>query len=140
MKIPISQVMTRGVETISAAATLEQAAKTMRTHNVGILPVIENEKLAGVITDRDIAVRAVSARLRPEMTRVRDMMTPRVIACYEDEDITKASLLLENNFIHRLIVLDRDDKLVGLVSLSDIAAKTRSEALSGHVLSKVSVA
>jgi len=140
MKIPIRQVMTRGVEAISAAATLEEAAKAMRTHNVGILPVLENEKLAGVITDRDIAVRAVSARMRPEMTRVRDIMTPKVIACYEDQDIKKASLLLENNLIHRLIVLDRIGKLVGLVSLSDIASKTRKEALSGHVLSKVSAA
>jgi len=140
MKIPIRQVMTRGVETISAAATLEEAAKAMRTHNVGILPVLENEKLAGVITDRDIAVRAVSARMRPEMTRVRDIMTPKVIACYEDQDIKKASLLLENNLIHRLIVLDRIGKLVGLVSLSDIASKTRKETLSGHVLSKVSAA
>src|SRR5687767_7947307 len=87
MKTPVSQVMTRGVETISAAATLEEAAKAMRTHNVGILPVLENEKLAGVITDRDIAVRAVSARMRPEMTRVRDIMTPKVVACYEDQDI-----------------------------------------------------
>jgi len=112
----------------------------MRTHNVGILPVLENEKLAGVITDRDIAVRAVSARMRPEMTRVRDIMTPKVIACYEDQDIKKASLLLEENFIHRLNVLDRIGKLVGLVSLSDIASKTRKEALSGHVLSKVSAA
>jgi CBS domain-containing protein len=140
MKIPIRQVMTRGVETISAASTLEEAAKKMRTHNVGILPVLENEKLTGVITDRDIVLRAVSARLRPEMTRVRDIMTSRVISCYEDQDITNASLLLEKNFIHRLVVLDRNENLAGLVSLSDIAAKTKSEALSGHVLSKISAA
>jgi CBS domain-containing protein len=140
MKTPVRQVMTRGVETISGAATLEEAAKAMRTHNVGILPVLENEKLAGVITDRDIAVRAVSARMRPEMTRVRDIMTPKVVACYEDQEITRASMLLEKNLIHRLIVLDRNEKLVGLVSLSDIASKTRKEALSGHVLSKVSAA
>ena len=140
MKTPVRQVMTRGVETISGAATLEEAAKAMRTHNVGILPVLENEKLTGVITDRDIAVRAVSARMRPEMTRVRDIMTPKVVACYEDQEITRASMLLEKNLIHRLIVLDRNEKLVGLVSLSDIASKTKKEALSGHVLSKVSAA
>jgi CBS domain-containing protein len=140
MEIIVGQVMTRGVETISAAATLEQAAKTMRDHNVGILPVIDDDRVVGVLTDRDIVLRAVSTRMRPEMTRVRDVMTLKAISCREDEDISNASVLMEKNFIHRLIVLDRNEKFVGIVSLSDIAAKAANETLSGYILGKVSAA
>ncbi len=140
MKIKISEVMTCGVETISPAATLDLAAKQMKTHNVGILPVVDAEELVGIVTDRDIVVRAVSERLRPEITRVCDVMTPKTIFCYEDEDITDASLLMEKNLVHRLIVLDRNEKLVGIVSLSDLAAKARSAALAGRVLGEVSAA
>ena len=139
-KLTVSAVMTRGVETVSPATTLEQTAKRMKTENVGILPVVDTDRVVGVITDRDLVLRAVSERLRPEMTRVGDVMTRKVIACYEDDDIMQASLLMEKNLVHRLIVLDRDDKLTGLVSLSDLAAKAKRETLSGHVLGQVSVA
>ena len=140
MDITVREVMTFGVETISPAATLELAAKKMREHNVGILPVVEDEELLGVVTDRDIVLRAVSERLRPEMTRVREVMTPQAIACYLDQSITEASLVMEKHLVHRLIVLDRNEKLVGIVSLSDLAAKAKSEKLSGHVLGNVSAA
>jgi len=140
MNIKVSEVMTRGIEKISPAATLEQAAKQMKEHNVGLLPVVDEEKVVGVVTDRDIVLRAVSARLRPEMTRVRDVMTAKVIFCHEDEDITQASLLMERNLVHRLIVLDRNEKLAGIVSLSDLAAKAKSAAFAGKVLAEVSAA
>ena len=140
MKLTVSEVMTRGIETISPASTLEHAAKQMKTHNVGMLPVVDEKQVVGVVTDRDIVLRAVSERLRPEMTRVRDVMTPKAISCYEDQDIREVSLVMEKNLVHRLIVLDRDERLVGIVSLSDLAAKAKSEKLSGHVLGKVSAA
>ena len=140
MKVKVGEVMTCGVEKISAAATLEQAAKQMKAHNVGILPVVDGEEVVGVLTDRDIVLRAVSERLRPEMTRVREVMTPKAISCYEDENISEASLLMEKNLVHRLIVLDRNERFVGIVSLSDLAAKAKSEKLSGHVLGKLSAA
>lgn len=140
MKVKVSEVMTCGVEKISPAGTLEQAAKQMKAHNVGILPVVDGEEVVGVLTDRDIVLRAVSERLRPEWTWVHEVMTPKPISCYEDENISEASLLMEKNLVHRLIVLDRYEKLVGIVSLSDLAAKAKSEKLSGHVLGKVSAA
>ena len=140
MYLTVRKVMTYGVETISPAATLEEAAKKMKEYNVGILPVVENEGVVGVVTDRDIVLRAVSERLRPEMTRVRDVMTPEAIFCYEDQSITEASLVMEKHLVHRLIVLDRNEKLVGIVSLSDLAAKANSEKRSGHVLGQVSAA
>ena len=111
----VNEVMTRGVEAISSGATLEEAAKKMATRNVGFLPVVDEGKVAGVLTDRDIVIRAVSERLRPEMTRVRSVMTHHPICCYEDQTITEVSLLMEKNFIRRIIVLDRDEKLAGIV-------------------------
>ena len=101
---------------------------------------MDGDNVVGIVTDRDIVLRAVSARLRPEMTRVRDVMTGRAISCYADQDIAEASLIMEKKLVHRLVVLDRNQKFVGILSLSDLAAKAKSEALSGHVLAKVAAA
>src|ERR1051326_1877831 len=142
MKFTVNIVMTCGIETISPAATLDDAAQKMRIHNVGILPVVDDikQKVVGVITDRDIVLRAVSERMRLEMTRISDVMTRTPICCYEDQSLGEASWLMEKNFVHRLMVLNRKDQLVGIVSLSDLAAKARKERLSGHILRKVSAA
>ena len=136
----IHEVMTRGIETVSSAATLEAAGKIMQNRNIGFLPVVDSEKLEGVVTDRDIVLRAVAAGLRPAMTTVRQVMTKRALTVYDDETLADASLVMERNLVHRLVVLDRHGRLVGVVSLSDIAAKTKNERLSGHVLGKVAAA
>jgi len=133
----IREVMTRGIETISPGETLEAAARKMLHRNVGFLPVMDSEKVVGVVTDRDIVLRAVAAGLRPHMTKVHQVLTKDVLAVYEDQSLTDASLVMEKHLVHRLLVLDRQDRLVGIVSLSDIAAKTKNEQLSGHVLGKV---
>jgi CBS domain-containing protein len=133
----VYEVMTRGIETVSPGATLELAAKKMTNRNVGFLPVVESDKLIGVVTDRDIVLRAVSAGLRPYMTTAGQVMTKKPLTVYDDETLTEASLVMEKYFVHRLIVLDRRQRLVGIISLSDIAAKTKNERLSGHVLGKV---
>ena len=133
----IRELMTRGVETVSAGATLEAAGKKMQTRNIGFLPVLESEKVIGVVTDRDIVLRAVSVGMRPHMTTIRQVMTKEVLSCYDDQTITDAALTMEKHLVHRLIVLDRQGRLVGIVSLSDIATRTRNEGLSGHVLGKV---
>jgi CBS domain-containing protein len=133
----VHEVMTRGIETVSAGATLEFAARKMMEHNVGFLPVQDSDKVAGVITDRDIVLRAVSAGMRPAMTTVGQVMTKKPLTVYDDQTLSETSLVMEKHFVHRLLVLDRRQRLVGIVSLSDIAAKTKNERLSGHVLGKV---
>lgn len=133
----VHEVMTRGIETVSPAATLESAGKKMLNRNVGFLPVVDSEKVVGIITDRDIVLRAVAFGLRPHMTTVAQAMTAKVFSVHDDQSLTDASLLMEKNLVHRLLVLDRQGRLVGIISLSDIAAKTKNEKLSGHVLGKV---
>jgi CBS domain-containing protein len=137
MKLTVSEMMTRAVDTISPDAMVEQAAKHMRTLDIGFLPVVKDEKPVGVVTDRDIVTRVVAERRRPEFTRVEDIMTPAAIFCYEDEEITAAFLIMETNLVHRLIVLDRHERLVGVVSLGDLAARAGKEARAGHVLGRI---
>jgi len=136
----IKEVMSDNVETVSSGATLEQAASKMKSRDVGFLPVLDGAKIVGVITDRDIVLHAVAAGLRPHMTTVREAMTTKGLHCYDDYSLSDASLMMEKNHVRRLVVLDRSDHLVGIISLSDFAVKTHNDRLSGHVLGKVATA
>ena len=136
----VSEIMIRDVATTVSGETLDQAASTMKRRDVGILPVVENGRIVGVVTDRDIVVRAVSAALRPHMTTVREVMTRSAVCCHEDEDLADVSLLMEKNHIRRVFVLDHNEKPVGVVSLDDLAVNSRTERVSGHILSKVCAA
>jgi CBS domain-containing protein len=110
----------------------------MRTLNVGSLPVCEGERVVGMITDRDITVRAVAKGHDPLNDHVRDVMSTGVIACFEDQDVEQAAQIMEKNQVRRLAVLDRDKHLVGIVALADVAVDTRDECLAGDVVEKVS--
>src|SRR5512138_1557443 len=113
----LRDVMTRNVEIISPEATLAQAAEKMRQLNVGPLPVCDGRRLQGMITDRDVTVRATAEGSDPRATKVRDVMTPGVVYCFEDQDVREAAQLMQQKQIRRLLVLDRNKDLVGIVSL-----------------------
>src|SRR5438093_8135036 len=132
----VSEVMTRGVECTWPDTTLQEAAERMKHLDVGSLPVCENDRLVGMITDRDITVRSVSEGLDPWTDHVRDAMTPEVIYCFEDEDVAKASQLMKQKQVRRLLVLNRDRRLVGILSLDDVATKT-DEVVAGNTLEGV---
>jgi len=134
----VKEVMTRGVECAHPDAPLRDAADKMKGLNVGSLPVCVNDRLVGMLTDRDITVRATAEGLPPGLGRVRDVMTPEVIYCFEDQDVTEAARLMEEKQVRRLVVLNRGQRLVGIVSLGDLAVKTGDEQLSGEALEQVS--
>ncbi|HEY8668436.1 MAG TPA: CBS domain-containing protein [Tepidisphaeraceae bacterium] len=134
----LKDVMTRGVAEVPPGATLKEAAEKMRSLDVGALPVCTGEKLIGMLTDRDIAVRAVAEGCDPSRTMVSDAMTPDVTYCFEDDDVDEAARIMEEKQIRRLLVLDRNKHAVGIVSLGDIATHTRDRSLSGEVLERVS--
>src|SRR5262245_54720369 len=119
----VSQVMTGGAECTRPDAMLHEAAQQMRTLQVGSLPVCENDRLVGMITDREITVRATASASNPRETPVREAMTPNVVFCFEDQDVDDAAKLMKENQIRRLVVLNRDKRMVGIVSLGDIAVK-----------------
>jgi CBS domain-containing protein len=105
---------------------------------VGPLPVCDGDRLGGMLTDRDITVRATAAGLDPKTTRVRDVMTDEVLYCFEDQNTDEAARIMAEQQIRRLVILNRDKRLVGIVSLGDVAVQTGDDRLSGEVLERVS--
>jgi len=134
----VSDLMTRSVECISPDATLQEAAAKMKSLDIGPLPVCDNDRLVGMITDRDITVRATAEGEAPTDIRVRHVMTPEIIYCFEDALVGDAALLMQQKQVRRLLVLNRDKRLVGIVSLGDLAVDTRDEELAGATLQAVS--
>lgn len=136
----VTNVMTRGVECVRPTDSLQQAAQKMRNMDVGPLPVCdENNRLAGMITDRDITVRAVADACDPRTTQVKDIMTSEVVYCYEDQDVQDAAQLMKEYRVRRVVVLNRDKRLVGIVSLGDLVVETGDETLAGETLEQVSL-
>jgi CBS domain-containing protein len=130
----VSKAMTREVRLTYPEQTIQEAAKLMAEIDAGALPVADEDRLVGMITDRDIAVRAVGHGLRPE-TPVRDVMSSEVKYCFEDEDLDDVALNMADQQLRRLPVLNRDKRLVGILSLGDVAGsedeETTGEALAG---------
>jgi CBS domain-containing protein len=110
----------------------------MRDHDVGALPVCDGERLIGMLTDRDIAIRAVAEGRDPRSTRARDVITEKVRYVFEDQDVQEAARMMEEAQIRRLPVLNRDKKLVGVLSLGDLAVRFHDEDLSGEALEQIS--
>ena len=133
----IRDIMTRHVETVRPEHVLQEAAGKMKDLNVGSLPVCDNRRLMGMITDRDITIRAVAEGRHPRETRVQEAMTPSVAYCYEDQDVTEAAILMEEHQIRRLPIINRQHELVGIVSLGDLAVDMDSRT-AGDVLEQVS--
>jgi CBS domain-containing protein len=116
----LSEVMNTDVQTISPDATIEEAAQEMRDGDFGLVPVVEDEELIGVITDRDIAIRAVAEGRDPSIL-VREVMSEGVVWASEDDSIEDAARIMSDHQIRRLPIVDADQHLVGIVSLGDFA-------------------
>jgi len=134
----VREVMTPEVKYINPDITLKEAATQMRQDDIGALPVGENDRLVGMVTDRDIAVRAVADGKDPNAVRVRDAMTPDIVYCFEDDDVRDAANLMKEKQIRRLTILNRDKRLVGICSLGDLAVDCDDLKMCGEVLEKVS--
>ena len=135
----VHEVMTRGVECVRPGDSIATAAQKMKDLDVGALPVCgDDNRLKGMVTDRDITVRATAGCCDPRGTSVSDVMTPTIVYVFEDQDVAEAARLMEENQIRRLVVLNRDKQLVGIVSLGDLAVKAGDDRLSGETLEQVS--
>jgi CBS domain-containing protein len=130
----LREIMTREVETITPDASLPDAAQKMKTLDIGALPVCDDNRMIGMITDRDITVRAVAEGQDPAAMCVGDVMSPDLVFCYDDQDVQEAAKLMEEKQIRRLPVMDRSKRLVGIVSLGDIAVRHYDEKLIHEVL------
>ena len=136
----VANVMTRGAECVRPTNSLQEAAQKMKSLDVGPLPVCgDNDRLVGMLTDRDITVRAVAEACDPRTTTVQDVMTPDVVYCFEDQDVQEAARLMKEHQVRRLVVLNRDRWLVGIISLGDLAVETGDEKMAGQTLEQVSL-
>ncbi|MGZ3694091.1 MAG: CBS domain-containing protein [Bdellovibrionota bacterium] len=132
----LRDIMTSQVEMISPDSSILEAAQKMDSFNVGALPVCDGIKIRGLITDRDITVKVTSKGLDPMQVRVVDVMNSPVIYSYDDLDATDAARLMEACQVRRLVIVNRQKKLVGMISLGDIAYRA-DPALSGDALQKI---
>ena len=130
----VSNCTTKNVRIVSPDQTLLDAAKAMANLDAGALPVSENDRLVGMITDRDIAVRGVAEGKGPD-TRIREVMSPEVKYCFDDEEAADVLTNMSDLKVRRLPVVNRDKRLVGIISLGDLAmngeAAQAGEALGG---------
>lgn len=130
----ISEAMTRDPKVASPDQTIQEVAAIMLDLDAGVMPVGENDRLVGMITDRDIAVRAIAQGKGPQ-TPVREVMTEDVKYCFEDDDLDEVARNMADQQVRRMPVVNREKRLVGILSLGDMAvtqgSRTAGEALSG---------
>src|SRR5262245_11137194 len=132
----IAEIM-NPVETIEPQATVQQAAERMRDLEVGSIPFCDGDRLVGIVTDRDITVRATATGANPVFQRVAQVMTPGVDHCLADDDVQRAREVMESKQVRRLPVLDKDHRLVGTVAMADLAAIV-DPSESGKTIRKIS--
>ena len=132
----VSKCMTRDVELVSPTQTIRDAAQMMADLDAGALPVQQDDRLVGMITDRDIAVRAVAQGKSPE-TPVRDVMSSEVLYCFDDQEIEDVSRNMGEVKVRRLPVVNRDKRLVGIISIGDLALK-EEQTLTGSTIARIS--
>jgi CBS domain-containing protein len=128
----VAEVMTRDVQLTTPDATIQDAARAMADLDAGALPVSESDRLVGMITDRDIAIRAVAAGKSPQ-TAVREVMTADIKYCFDDEDVQDVADNMAEIQVRRLPVVNRDKRLVGIVALADIASLEGPETAGAAV-------
>lgn len=130
----ISELMTTDVETVSSEQTAQEAAKFMLRADAGSIPVCDGDKVVGIITDRDIAVRGIAEGRGPD-TPIRDLMSDGIVCAREDEDVATVAKRMSDEQVRRIPVVDSSERLVGIVSLGDLTRegekRNASEALEG---------
>jgi len=131
------EIMTPNPQWVSPETTLAEAARMMQAGNVGMLPVCQDRRLVGVLTDRDVAVRVVAPGRDPNHTVVRTVMSRVIISCRADEEQATAASMMKSHHVRRLPVLDEQEQLVGIISLSDLAVRPELQELALQVLGDI---
>jgi CBS domain-containing protein len=133
----VKEAMTTDVELASPTQTIRQAALLMGQCDCGVLPVAEKDRLVGMITDRDIAIRAIAAGKGPR-TQVREIMSQEVLYCFDDQDLDAVAANLADQKVRRLPVMNREKRLVGILSLGDMACRANGSDPAADALKSIS--
>lgn len=134
----ISEIMSRDLVIVSPSDSLQMVAQKMAEIDSGIMPVGEKDRLVGIVTDRDIVLRAVAKGKTPGKSTARDVMSPDIKYCYEDETLEDAARNMSTLQVKRLPVLNREKRLVGIVSLGDLAMEPEADEQSKDALVGIS--
>lgn len=134
----IKEVMSKDPEYASPSNTLQEVADRMRDLNVGMIPVGDGIKLKGAITDRDIVIRSTAEGQDPTQVRVSDVMTAEVLYAFEDQELDEAVKMMKKEQVRRLIILNRDKDMTGILAIGDIANRTHDEEEMADALEGVS--
>ena len=132
----VKDVMSRDVQLTTPSEDIQAAARLMAEIDAGVLPVAEGDRLVGMITDRDIAVRAVAAGKSPD-TPVAEIMSREVLYCFDDENVEKVSRNMADNKVRRMPVVNREKRLVGIISIGDLA-RSEKPTTTGKTVSEIS--
>jgi CBS domain-containing protein len=136
----IHEIMTQTVESAHPSLPILKAAEKMRDLDIGFLPICENDKLVGTVTDRDITIKSVAQGRDPRVAPVSEIMRPEVFFCCEDDDVYDVAQQMQEKEVRRMVILSRDRRLVGVVSLGDIAAMLMEKEVAGETLSQIAEA
>jgi CBS domain-containing protein len=134
----VKEIQTRDPEVISPEAMICEAAQRMAEQDIGMLPVCDGERLVGAVTDRDLVIRGLAKGYDPLSTKVKDVMTPRICYCFEDNSLEEVARIMEERQIRRMPILNSNKRLVGIVSLGDLAVRSQNRDLTEEVLEHVS--
>jgi CBS domain-containing protein len=134
----VKEIMTRDVHVVRPDTTLQDAAIEMRKLDIGGIPVCDGDRLVGFLTDRDITVRATAEGLNPVDTPVSEVMTEDMVYCTEDQRVDDVADSMRRMQIRRIAVLDSDRRLIGIVSLADIALQSKDERVVSELVEGVS--
>jgi CBS domain-containing protein len=132
------EVMTKKPEFLPPTATLKQAAEQMRSHDYGFIPVGENDRLIGAVTDRDLATRGTAQGKDPNKTTLRDIMSKGIQYCFEEDDLNTVAKQMEQGRIRRLVVLNKSKRMTGIISLGDIVTKSKDKKITWELTDAVS--
>ncbi len=133
----LKDVMTHNVEVAHVDTSVQEAAKLMKKLDVGSLPVGDGSQLIGMVTDRDITIRATAEGLDPKKTKVKDVMTSDLIYCFEDQAPVEAAVVMQEKQIRRLPIVNHAMKLVGIVSLGDLAVDSDQKDVDDDIIGEV---
>ncbi|HTB86216.1 MAG TPA: CBS domain-containing protein [Candidatus Sulfotelmatobacter sp.] len=134
----IKDILTPEPQCVGPEDSLAEAVATMKKVDVGFLPVCNSQRVIGVLTDRDIVIRAVAENLDPKTTRVSEVMSGDIFYCFADQSIEEVAEIMATGRVRRLPVLNRDRHLVGIISLGDLAVRYAGSEIAARVLMRVS--
>lgn len=128
----VQELMSRKVRLARPEQTIREVANIMASEDVGAMPVEENDRLAGMVTDRDIAVRAVATGQGPD-TKVAEVMTRGIKYCFEDQELSEVAANMAKQQLRRMPVVNRERRLVGILAIADVARKNQDEAMAAAI-------